>query len=64
MSETSPGSATAGGEHERTKTNAEHKRCLRGLEGSYTNLAVRKETVKGRYAEVGNRLHKLPQRAR
>lgn len=64
MFKTGTSAATAGGEYEGAKTYAEHKRCLRGLESPHTNFTVREEIVEGRHAQAGDRLHKLPQRAR
>lgn len=64
MSETGAGTAAASGKYEGTKAYAKYKRCFRGSESSHTNFAVREETVEGRHAEAGDRLHQLPQRAR
>lgn len=64
MFATGAGAAAAGGEYAGATAYAEHKRRFRGPEGPHTDLAVREEAVEGRHPEAGDRLHKLPQRAR
>lgn len=64
MPETGAGTAAASGEYEGAKAHAKYKRRFRGSEGPYTDFAVREEAIEGRHAEAGDRLHKLPQRAR
>lgn len=61
MSETGAGATATSGEYEGAKTYAKHKRRLRRPKSPHTDPAVREETVEGRHAEAGNRLHKLPQ---